>query len=282
MVVTCKRRIGMLKKALITTASIAGLMAVVCATPAAAGPITFTWDPSAVGLGGTSITADNLTTSDYSVITVNPANLSNVTESGYLPITSFNLNGVDTSTGSSPYTLYFHIISTTSTLDGNPATDPHVNGYFTDIQYSLVGNTGTCAFNATTSGPTATCTGTDMILASGDLNTAPGPDNQVNVNFGIPSADALVDITAAPGKGGFFVSPADIGAFNFLADFTNNSSDATLSTNLDTGITTIVVKGGGGSVDLLGTPVPEPLTLSLFGAGLAGVAALRRRRSKKA
>jgi len=30
------------------------------------------------------------------------------------------------------------------------------------------------------------------------------------------------------------------------------------------------------------TPVPEPVTLSLFGAGLAGAAALRRRKAKKA
>jgi hypothetical protein len=30
------------------------------------------------------------------------------------------------------------------------------------------------------------------------------------------------------------------------------------------------------------TAVPEPLTLSLFGAGLAGAAALRRRKAKKA
>jgi hypothetical protein len=29
-------------------------------------------------------------------------------------------------------------------------------------------------------------------------------------------------------------------------------------------------------------PVPEPVTLSLFGAGLAGAAALRRRKAKKA
>jgi hypothetical protein len=29
-------------------------------------------------------------------------------------------------------------------------------------------------------------------------------------------------------------------------------------------------------------PVPEPLTLSVFGAGLAGAVAMRRRKAKKA
>lgn len=36
------------------------------------------------------------------------------------------------------------------------------------------------------------------------------------------------------------------------------------------------------SADPHGTPVPEPLTLSLFGAGLAGAAAIRRRKKKAA
>ena len=34
--------------------------------------------------------------------------------------------------------------------------------------------------------------------------------------------------------------------------------------------------------DLLATPVPEPITLALFGAGLAGAVAMRRRKTKKA
>jgi hypothetical protein len=35
-----------------------------------------------------------------------------------------------------------------------------------------------------------------------------------------------------------------------------------------------------GTIEKVATPVPEPFTLSLFGAGLAGAAALRRRRKK--
>lgn len=38
----------------------------------------------------------------------------------------------------------------------------------------------------------------------------------------------------------------------------------------------------GGALTQVQTTVPEPLTLSLFGAGLAGAAAIRRRKAKKA
>ena len=52
----------------------------------------------------------------------------------------------------------------------------------------------------------------------------------------------------------------------------------------DTSGRDVIIGAGAGSITDPEPPVgvPEPLTLTLFGAGLVGAAALRRRKSKKA
>ena len=83
------------------------------------------------------------------------------------------------------------------------------------------------------------------------------------------------DINVAGTAGRFFVLPLDYATLLFDSAFTNNDLVTHFSTDGDT----IWITGGGGNTSLLG--VPEPLTLSLFGVGLAGVAGLRRRRQSK-
>ncbi|HKU54590.1 MAG TPA: PEP-CTERM sorting domain-containing protein, partial [Rhizomicrobium sp.] len=61
----------------------------------------------------------------------------------------------------------------------------------------------------------------------------------------------------------------------FESSFTNTPGVVTQTGSI------ITINGGGGNVDLT-KRVPEPVTLSIFGAGLAGAAALRRRKVKKA
>jgi hypothetical protein len=84
-----------------------------------------------------------------------------------------------------------------------------------------------------------------------------------------------LSIVLGANAGAFFVNPADITNFAFETSFTNTPGVVSQVGSV------ISINGGGGNVDLI-KRVPEPITLSIFGAGLAGAAALRRRKAKKA
>lgn len=274
------------RKALVAAASVAGLMAVLGTAPASAAPVPFTWDPSASGLvGGLALStqgafsADRGTLGDWATITIDPTNLNDVVEQAVLPIQMFTLGGNPVTLSGTPFQLYFQVTAH-STLSGVPTPSNTVTGAFTSINYTLFGVRGTCTYGATTGGAGAACSGTTYDLASGVLAAPPGPENNVAVNQGTPGSNALVTASPDADAGGFFVSPNLLVSL-FEAAFTNTGGVAqffTVGTN-----TVIVINGGGGNTDMLAAPVPEPLTLSVFGAGLVGAAAIgRRRRSKKA
>src|SRR5262249_35089176 len=112
-------------------------------------------------------------------------------------------------------------------------------------------------------------------LATGTL--AAGGTNVAKIDSsGFPTAS--VDLTITPGAdaGGFFVDPnaAGLALVHLESAFTN-----TLGQVGSCGVGCITINGGGGNIDMT---IPEPITLSLFGAGLAGAGALRRRKAKKA
>jgi hypothetical protein len=266
-----------------STVLAAGL-AVMTAGAASAAPILFTWDPSATANGTLSsaspqspkFSANNMTVADYA--TINLSNLSNVTETGILAVTNVTggsfafglVNGTGSGLGilATPYQLYFQFSSTSSVA---PNGSGGLTGVFTSLSYTLYGDIGgTCHFS--TSGVSG-CSGSQLVLATGSLSSQ--GLNSVNINAGgIPSANVNVDVVLGADAGGFFVNPSDLTNFNFETAFTNTPGVVSQNGPI------ITIDGGGGNVDLI--KVPEPITLSVFGAGLVGAAALRRRKAKKA
>ena len=266
-----------------STVLAAGL-ALLGTSAASAAPITFTWNPNgtsgtALSSAGSQFTATNLTVKDYA--TINLANLANVTESGILAVTGIDgltpgfVNGTGLGApgaigGASPYQLYF-TFSSTSTL--TPVAGGGFTGKFTSLSYTLWGDQGgACTFSI--SGAACGGSGTQLQLATGTLSNI--GLNSVNINSGgIPAANVNVDIDLGANAGLFFVNPSDLTGFLFETAFTNTPGVVGHPSS-----TLITINGGGGNVDMI--PVPEPVTLSVFGAGLAGAVAMRRRKAKKA
>ena len=212
----------------------------------------FTWNPQAAGLAATSsITADNIVVSDFASVVLSGATF---TESGYLPVSSFQLNGmVAPSPGlNSTYSLYFQF--------SGAGTN---NGPFSSLNYTLFGVNGVPTFGP---GGTISAVPGAVQLATGSLIS--GGTGTIN---GQPGAAATVSFV--PTNSAFFTNPNAASFYSTaLTSFINAEGTVTPTA------TGFMIDNGGGSLHFA-TPIPEPETYALMLAGLAvvGFVAGRRR-----
>jgi hypothetical protein len=239
-------------------------------------PAPFTFTPSAVGLTGEAVNADNIIVSDFSTVTFTGP--TTFTDTGFLSVTGFQLGGSNVVAEglNSSYSLYFEFSGTGSLTTGTAASDPRntvTAGVFDTLDYSLIATPGNVSFGFDGNTPTVSNGGGEITLGTGSLingNVVTTPANG-GTAF-VPSAAATLSFDVAAGAEGFFL-PNPFYDVAFTA-FTNAVSTVE---PFEGGFR---INNGGGNINFA-APIPEPETYALMLAGLAAVASVVRRRARK-
>lgn len=247
-------------------ASVAVALMTVCAAASAALP-TFTFNPGAAGLNGASLTADNILISDYSTVTIDPSGT--FTETGYLPITGFQLGGsaLTPSGLNTDYGMYIAFTGTGTTTVNDPTTSFNF-GNFTTLTYTLYGYNGTASFGFSGNMATETASG-EVALAHGSLISGSVLTVPTGGGTFSPSANAMLTV-ALDQSAAFSPDPFYSVA---LTAFSNTPSQ------VEPFAGGFRIRQGGGSLNF--APVPEPSTHAMLLCGLVAAGFLGYRRQRK-
>jgi hypothetical protein len=268
-------------------------------TGAFATPITFTWDPTAVGMttnpANTNIVANNMTVADFADITVNNTT-GHFTENGVLNVTNFLNGGTTVLDGLGSNYSFYITVSASGTQGATPVNGSgnSTNGTFSTANYTfwatpnapltvtpVMGGTPTISGN---SSPVALFTGS---LVSGTTTltspTSGGYSPTANIDLTITACTAAGQALSTGGtcsgdESGFFVNPLPTDLALVISNFSATTSETTLTPGSPDSF--IDINGGGGNITFESrTHVPEPASAILMTSGLIGLGLLRRRRA---
>lgn len=239
-----------------------------------AAPLAVTFAPSVVVAGASNFTADKLNLLDYSRVDLGTTTggMTAFTESGYLQVNNASLanNTFNPAGNRSTYSLYFDFSG--NGTQSAPNFNGSSTGQFDALTYTLYEAPGASTFgingsnqpfvNNAGGAPTALATGS-LIAGTTSFSTTP------------LGAAANIDATFIEQVLGFIVSPAN-STLTLHGAFNNNSQIITVLN----GGRSFTLNGGGGDMSFSAVATPEPASMALLGAGLIGIAAIRRRRKE--